>query len=100
MKSWLQDNDIRIYSTHNEGKSIIAERFVRTSRNKIYKCMTSVWKNVYVEKLDKIFNKCNNTHYSTIKMKSFDVKLSTYIDFGIENNDKDRKFKVGIHVKI
>ena len=42
MKSWLQDNDIRIYSTHNEGKSIIAERFVRTSRNKIYKCMTSV----------------------------------------------------------
>ena len=55
---------------------------------------------MYVEKLDKIFNKCNNTHYSTIKMKSFDVKLSTYIDFGIENNDKDRKFKVGIHVKI
>ena len=55
---------------------------------------------MYVEKLDKIFNKCNNTHYSTIKMKSFDVKLSTYFDFGIENNDKDRKFKVGNHVKI
>ena len=57
-------------------------------------------KNVYIDKLDGIVNKYNNTYHSKIKMKHVHVKLSTYIDFGIENNDKEPKFKVGDHVRI
>ena len=53
-KKWLKDNDIKMYSTNNEGKSVIAERFVRTLKNKIYKYMTSISKNVYIDKLDDI----------------------------------------------
>ena len=98
MKSWLQD--IEIYSTHNEGKSVVAERFIRTLKNKIYKYMTSVSKNLYIDKLDDIVNKYKNTYHRTTKIKPIDVKYSTYIDFGIENNDKDSKFKVGDHVRI
>ena len=78
MKSWLENNDIEMYSTHNEGKSV--ETFTRTLTNKIYKYMTSVSKNVYIDKLVDIVNKYNNTYYKTIKMKSADVKPSTYID--------------------
>ena len=62
MKSWLEKNDIEVYSTHNEEKSVIAERFVRTLKNKIFKYMTSVSKNVYIDKLDDIANKYNNTY--------------------------------------
>ena len=68
MKSWLKDNGIEMYSTHNEGKSVIAERFVRTLKIKIYKCLTSVSKNVYIDKLDEIVNKYNNAYHRTIKM--------------------------------
>ena len=68
MKSWLKDNSIEMYSTHNEGKSVIAERFVRTLKIKIYKCLTSVSKNVYIDKLDEIVNKYNNAYHRTIKM--------------------------------
>ena len=56
MKSWLQDNNIEIRSTHNEGKYVVAERFIRTFKNKIYKYMTSISKNVYINKLDVIEN--------------------------------------------
>ena len=77
MKSWLEKNDIEIYSTHNEGKFVIAERFIRTLKNKIYKYMTSISKDVYIDKLDDIVNNYNNTYHSTIKMKSVDVKPST-----------------------
>ena len=80
IKSFLQNNDIEIYSTHNEGKFVIAERFIRTLKSKIYKYVTSVSKNVYIGKLDDIFNKYNNTYYATIKTKPVDVKSSTYID--------------------
>ena len=52
MKSWLQDNDIEMYSTHNEGKSVAVERFIRTLKNKVYKYLTSVSKNVCIDKLD------------------------------------------------
>ena len=65
MKSWLERNDIEICSTHNEEKSVIAERFIRTLENKIYKYMTSVSKHVYINKLDDIVNKYNNTYHST-----------------------------------
>ena len=86
MKSWLEKNGIEMYSTHNEGKSVIAERFIRTLKNKIYKYMTSISKNVYIDKLDDIVNKYNNTYHSTIKMKPVDVKSSTYIDSSKEIN--------------
>ena len=70
-----------MYSTHNEGKSVVAERFIRTLKSKIYKYMTSISKNVYIDKLD-------------------DVKDNTYINTSKEINNKDPKFKVGDHVKI
>ena len=76
MKSWLQDNDIEKYSTHNEGKSVVAERIFRTLKNKIYKYMTSISKNMHVDKLDDIVNKYNNTHhqYNQNEALSFKVK--------------------------
>ena len=88
-----------MYSTNNEGKSVIAERFIRTLKNEIYKYMTSISKNVYIDKLDDVVNKYNKT-YKTIKMKPVDVKPSIYIDFNKENNKEGPKFKVGDHVRI
>ena len=89
-----------MYSTHNEGKSVVAERFIRTLKNKIYKYMTSISKNVYIDKLDDTVKKYNNTYHTSIKMKPVDVKDNTYIDFKKESNDKNPKFKVGDHVRI
>ena len=83
-----------MYSTHNEGRSVVEERFIRTLKNKIYKYMTLISKNVYIDKLDDIVNEYNNKYHRTIKMKPIDVKDNTYIDFGKEVNDKDPKFKV------
>ena len=80
-KKWLKDNDIEMYSIHNEGKSVIAERFIRTLTNKIYKYMTSVSKNVHIDKLDDLVDGYNNKYHRTIKMKLVDVKDNTYIDF-------------------
>ena len=99
-KKWLQDNDIKMYSTINEGKSVAAERFVRTSKKKIYKHMTSISKNVYIDELDDIVNEYNSTYHRTIKMKPIDVKDNTYINISKEVNNKDPKFKVGDHVRI
>ena len=95
----LKDNDIKVYSIHNEGKSFVAETFIRTLKNKIYKFMTAVSKNVYIDKLDNIVNEYNNTYHRTIKMKPVDVKDNTYIDFEKEVNDKDPKFKICDHVR-
>ena len=78
MKLWLEKNAVEMYSTHNEGKSVVVERFIRTLKNKIYKYMASISKNVYNDKLHDIVNKYNNTYHSTIKMKSVDVKSNTY----------------------
>ena len=83
-------------SIHNEGKSVIAERFIRTLKTKIYKYMTSVLKNVYINKLDDIVDEYNNTYHRKIKMKPVDVKDNTYIDFKKEVNDKDPKLKLVI----
>ena len=88
-----------MYSTQNEEKSVVAERFIRTLKNKIHKYMTSILKNVYIDKLD-IVNEYNNTYYRTIKMKPIDVKDNKYINIGEEINDKDPRFKVGDHVRI
>ena len=89
-----------MYSIHNEGKSVVAERFIRTLKTKIYKYTTSISKNVYIDKLDNIVNEYNNTYHRTIKMKPADVKDNPYFDFKKEVNDKDAKFKVGDHVRI
>ena len=67
MKTWLEKNTIEMNSTHNEGKSVVAERFIKTLKNKIYKYITSISKNVYIDKLDDTFNKYNNTYHSTKK---------------------------------
>ena len=91
-KKWLQDNDTVMYSAHNEGKSVVAERFIRMLKNKIYKCMTSISKNVYIDKLDDIVNEYNNTYHTAIKIKPIDVKGNTYINTGKEVNDKARTF--------
>ena len=93
-----------MYSIHNEGKSVVAERFIRTLKNKIYKYMTAISKNVYIDKLDDIVGEYNNTYHRTIKMKPIDVKDNTYVDSmelhsKKEVNDKDPRFKIGDHVR-
>ena len=87
-------------STHNKRKSVVAERFIRTLKSKIYKYMTSISKNVYIDKLDDVVDKYNNTYHTTIKMKPIDVKDNTYINADKEINNKGPKFKVGDHVRI
>ena len=89
-----------MYSIHNEGKSVAAERFIRTLKTKIYKYMISMSKNVYIDKLDDIVNEYNNTYCRTIKMKPVDVEDNTYIDFEKEVKDRGPKFKVGDQVWI
>ena len=89
-----------MHSTHNEGKSAIAERFIRTLKNKIYKYMTSISKNLYIDKIDDIVNKYNNTYHSTIKMKLVDAKPRIYIESSKEINYQDLKFKNGDIVRI
>ena len=68
-----------MYSADNEGKSVVAERFIRTLKSKIYKHMTSISKNVYIDELDDIVNEYNNTYHTTIKMKPIAVKDNIYI---------------------
>ena len=99
-KKWLSDNDIIMYSTYNEVKSVVAQRFIRTLKNKLYKHMTATGKNVYYAVLDDAVNEYNNTIHNTIKMKPIDVKNDNkrvYID---EHNEKDSRFKVGDRVRI
>ena len=89
-----------MYSIHNDRISVVAVRFIRTLKTKIYKYMTSISKSVYIDKLDDTVNEYNNTYHRTIKMKSVDVKDNVYIDFSKEVNEKDSKYKVGDHVRI
>ena len=99
-KKWLQDNKIIMYSANNEGKSVVAERFIRTLKSKLYKYMTSISKNVYIDKLNAIVNKYNNTYHTMIKMKPIDAKDNTYINTSKKINYKNPKFKVGDYVRI
>ena len=98
MKSWLEENAIEICSTYNEGKSVVAERFIRTLF--IYKYMTSVSQNVFIDNLDEIVNQYNNTYHIMIKMNPVDVNPSTYIAFNKENNKEGPRFKVENYVRI
>ena len=71
-------HDIAMYSTHDEGKFVVAERFIRTIKNKIYRYMTSISRYMYIDRIDDIVNEYNNTYHRTIKMKPIDVKDNTY----------------------
>ena len=88
-----------MYSIYNEGKSIFIERFIRRLKTKIYKCMTLISRNMYIDKLDDIVNEYI-TYHRTIKMKPVDVKDNTSIDFEKEVNNKNPKFKTGDQVRI
>ena len=89
-----------MYSTFNEGKPVVAERFIRTLKNKLYKHMTATGKNVYYDVLDDVVNEYNNTKHNTIKMKEKDVKNENnrvYIDDHIK---KSARYNVGDRVRI
>ena len=79
-KKWLKDNDIEIYSTHNERKSFVPKRFIRILKNKIQKHLTAVSKNVCFDVLDNIVDKYNNTQHTATKMKPIDVKHDSYTE--------------------
>ena len=96
MKSWFQKNNIEMYSIRKEGKSVVAERFIRTLKNEIYKYMISISKNVYIFKFNDIVNKYSNTYHRTIKMKPIDVDPSICNDFNKENNKEDPNLKLVI----
>ena len=85
-KDFLKINNIEMYSTYNEGKSVVAERFIRTLKNKIFKHMTAVSKNVYFDVLDDIVDKYNNAVHRTIKMKPIDVKSDSYAEYNEDFN--------------
>ena len=89
-----------MYSTCNKGKSVVAERFITTLKNKIQKHMTAVSKNVYFDMLDDIVNKYNNTVYRTIKMTPIHVTSHSYAEYNEDFNVTKPKFKVGDHVRI
>ena len=100
LKIFLKIKNIEMYSTYNEGKSAFAERFIRTLKNKIFKHMTAISKNVYFEVVDDIVNKYNNTVHKTIKMKPIDNTDDSYAEYNENFDKKDPKFKVGDNVRI
>ena len=79
---------------------LLSERFIRSLKNKIYKYTTVISKNVYIDKLDNIVNKYNNTNHRTVKRKPIGVKSNIYIYFEVKNIEMDLEFKVGGHVRI
>ena len=89
-----------MYSTHNEEKSTVTERFIKTLKNKIYKHVTTVGENVYFNVLDNIVNKYNNIYHSSIKINPKDVTDSVFVEYNEELNRKSPKFKIGDHVRI
>ena len=93
-------NDIKIFSTHNEGKPVVVERFIRTLKNTIQKHLTTGSKNAYIDQLNDIVNEYNNIYHRTIIKNPVDVKDNTHIDFGKEVHKKDFKFNVGGHIRI
>ena len=85
---------------YNEGRSVVAERFIKTLKNKLYKHITTISKNVYYDVLDDIVKKYNNAWHSTIKMKPKDVGDDNFTEYVEESNEKDTKFKVSDRVRI
>ena len=89
-----------MYSTYNEGKSVVAERFIKTLKNKIYKHMATIGNNVYFDVLNDTVDEYNNTYHRTIKMKPIDVEEDSFAEYTEESNEKDPKFKLGDNVRI
>ena len=87
-KKWLDDDDIKIYSTCNEGKSVVAKRFIWTLKNKSYKYVTAVSKNVYFDVLNDIVDKYNDAYHKIIKMKPIDIKSDSYAEYNVDSNEK------------
>ena len=101
LKNWLKDINIEMYSMYStQGKSVVAERFIRTLKNKIHKQMTATFKNVYFNVLNDAVDEYNNTYQRTIKMKPIDVKSNSFAKYNEEFTEKDLKFKAGNHVII
>ena len=84
----MKINDTEIYSTYNEGKSVVAERFITTLKSKVFKHMTAVSKVVYFDALDAIVNEYNNAVHRTIKMKPIDVTCDSYVQYNKDSNEK------------
>ena len=82
-----------MYSVFNEGKSVVAEIFIRTLKNKFFKHIIAISKNVYFDVLKNIVNKNNKTIHKTIKMKPIDVTDDSFVEYNEESNKKDPKFK-------
>ena len=99
-KRFLKINNIEMYSTYNERKSVAAERFIRMLKNKIFKHMTAISKNVYFDVLATIVDKYNTTVHKTIKMKLIDVTSDSYAEYNEDSNKNEPKFRVGDHVRI
>ena len=97
---FLKINNIEMYSIFNEGKSVVAERFIKTLEKKIYKHMTAISKNVYYEALDDIVNKYNNMVHRTTKVKPIDATDDSFAEYNGESNKKDAKFMIGDHARI
>ena len=97
---FMKINNIEMYSTFNEGKSVVAERFIKTLKNKIYKHMTAISKTVNVDVLYDIVNKYNNTVHKTIQIKPIDVTDDSFAEYNEESNKKNPKFKISNHVTI
>ena len=98
-KKWLK-NSIEMYSTYNEREAVVAERFIKILKNKIYKHMTAVSEILYFDVLDDIFDEYNNTYHRTIKMKPIAVKPNSFAVYNEESKEKDPKLKVGDYVRI
>ena len=99
-KNWLMSEGIEMYSTYNEGKSVVTERFIRTLKNKLYKHMTAIGKNVYWNVLDDAVDKYNDTVNRSIGTKPKDVKNNKKVVYVEESNEKSARFSVGDCVRI
>ena len=99
-KRFLKINKIEMYSIYNIGRSVVAERFIRTLKSKLFKHMAAVSKSVYFDALDDAVNKYNNAVHRSIKMKPINVTFDYYAEYNQDFNEKDAKFKVGHHVRI
>ena len=99
MKSEIEESEIEMYLTHDEGKSFVAGRFIKTSKNEIHKYMTSMSKNMYIDKLN-IVNKYNNIYHTTIKKNPSALNQAYILTLNKENNKEGSNFKVGDIVRI
>ena len=99
-KDFLKINNIEMYSKFNKGKSVVAERFIKTLKNNIFTHITTISKNMYFDVLEDVVNKYNNTVHRTIKMKPINVTNDSFAEYNEDSNKRNPKNKVGDHVRI